>query len=365
MGPTMAEADILLSSAASRRLTEAIFAAAGSDAPEANAIAEGLVEANLTGHDSHGVGMIPRYIGELLKAKVVPNRHIEIVSRQGPILQADGGMGYGLAIGIEAMARAKETAEREGLALLGLRNSYHLGRIGRWAEICAEAGYVSLHFVNVIGHAPYVAPFGAAEARFATNPFCAGFPAAGSAPPVILDMATSAVAHGKVRVAHNRREPMADDCLLTHDGQPSNDPGVMFAEPMGAIRAFGAHKGSGLAIVCELLAGALVNGGTCLPETFERDTIVNNMLSILIAPAALGDPQRFAMELAGMAAEIRGARPVAGVERVRMPGDPEREGREIREREGIPIDPETWRQILEAAAAVGLPEDRVEAIAGA
>jgi uncharacterized oxidoreductase len=227
------------------RAIETIVAAGGSDAREAKLVSTNLVLANLMGHDSHGVGMIPRYVDALIEGGLKPNRHPAISLDSGTMLALDGQMGYGQAIGVEAMDLAIERARKHGVCVMGLGRSHHLGRIGHWAEQAVAQGMISIHFVNVISRA-IVAPYGGSDARFGTNPVTIGIPLPGE-PPFILDMATSAVAQGKIRVAHNKRERVSPDWLLDDQGNPTAEPKFGVIEPFGALRTFGLHKGYGLA----------------------------------------------------------------------------------------------------------------------
>jgi uncharacterized oxidoreductase len=153
------------------------------------------------GHDSHGIGMMPRYVEALLEGGLHPNRKVEVKLDAGSLLALDGGAGYGQSIGLQATRMAIERAKTHGVAIVALGNSHHLGRIGHWAEMAVAEGLVSMHFVNVQSFAR-VAPFAGADRRFGTNPVCIGIPLPDE-PPFVLDMATSAVAQGKLRVAHN------------------------------------------------------------------------------------------------------------------------------------------------------------------
>src|SRR5688572_19265258 len=149
---------------------------------------------------------------------------------------------------------------RHGSCVMTLANVHHLGRIGHWAEMAVAQGLISIHFANVISHAR-VAAHGGADARFGTNPLCIGIPLPGEA-PFLLDMATSAVAQGKMRVAHNKGDKVAPGLLIDERGRPSDDPRYAVVPPLGAILPFGGHKGYGIALACELLGGALSGGGT-------------------------------------------------------------------------------------------------------
>ena len=242
------------------RAIAAIAAAGGSEPAEAALVAENLVTANLTGHDSHGIGMMPRYVEALLEGGLHPNRKLEVKLDGGALLALDGRAGYGQSIGLQATRMAIERAKKHGLSLTALGNSHHLGRIGHWAEMAVAEGLVSLHFVNVISFAR-VAAYGGADGRFGTNPVCIGIPLPGE-PPFLLDMATSAVAQGKLRVAHNKGAKIPLGWLLDREGNPTDDPRWGVVQPFGAMQTFGGHKGYGLAVACELLGGALTAGGT-------------------------------------------------------------------------------------------------------
>ena len=170
--------------------------------------------------------------------------------------------------------------------MVGLRNCGHLGRLGDWAEMAAEAGQVSLHFLNTSG-AQRVAPFGGSDRRLSTNPMAIGVPLAGG-PPAILDITTSTVAEGKLMVALNKGEQVPEGWIVDKHGKPTTDPKDFYDG--GALLTIGAHKGSGLSILTDLLAGAITTGRSSDPD----DTVLrNNMLSIYIAPAVYdGDGRR-------------------------------------------------------------------------
>jgi hydroxycarboxylate dehydrogenase B len=342
-------------------LSHALCAASGSTAREANLVACHLVEANLTGHDSHGVGLLPIYVEKVRAGLLAPNRHAELASERGAVLVIEGNRGYGQVIGHEAMQLGMARSRDQGVALLAIRNSFHVGRIGHYAEQCARAGFASIHFVNVIDHPPLQAPYGGAEARFSTNPFCAALPGENGA-AVVLDMATSKIAIGKARVARNQGVQAPEDSLLDGEGRPTRDPGVMFQEPRGALVPMGEHKGSGLAIMCELLAGALTGGRTAQPAHPQAGGIINNMLSMIIDPHVFGDRRRLLEEVAALIGYVKSARPRAGFDEVLVPGEPERRRRAERLERGIEVDERTWTEILGAARMLGLADTRIEAL---
>ena len=340
---------------------EAIAAAGGSDAREARLVGENLVTANLTGHDSHGVGMIPRYVESLLEGGLFPNRHPVMKFDGGALIALDGEAGYGQVIGLEATDMAIGRARQHGVCVMALANSHHLCRIGQWAEQAVEQGLISLSFTNVISRS-IVAPFGGSDARFGTNPVTIGIPLPDQ-PPFILDMATSGVAQGKVRVAHNKGEKLAPGLLIDDHGRPTTDPRFGVVDPFGALTTFGLHKGYGLAVVCELLGGALTGGGTWHTDDRTKRRVLNGMLSILIDPQRLGTAPQFAHEAAEFVSWVKQSPPAEGTDRVRIAGDPERETKAKRLAQGIPVDATTWKEILAAGVKLGLEQATIQRIA--
>ena len=343
------------------RAIEAIALAGGSDSAEAKLVAENLVTANLVGHDSHGIGMMPRYVEALLEGGLHPNRKVEVKLDGGSLLALDGGAGYGQSIGLQATRMAIERAKTHGVAVVALGNSHHLGRIGQWAEMALAEGLVSIHFVNVQSFAR-VAPFAGADRRFGTNPVCIGIPLPDE-PPFVLDMATSAVAQGKLRVAHNKRAKIPLGWLIDDQGNPTEDPKWGVVAPLGAMSCFGEHKGYGLAVACELLGGALTGGGVTDYDNKTQRRVLNGMTSIIIDAQGLGTQARFEHDAKSFLRWLRASRPAPGHDRVRIAGEPEREYRAQREREGIPVDHETWNEIRAAAAKLKVSADKIDALA--
>jgi hydroxycarboxylate dehydrogenase B len=344
------------------RAIEAVVAAGDSDAREARMVAENLVMANLLGHDSHGIGMIPRYIDSLLEGGLVVNQHPKVQIDTGALLALDGCQGYGQVIGQEAMAMAITRAKKHGSCVMTVGRSHHLGRIGQWGEQAVAEGLISIHFVNVISRA-IVAPHGGADARFGTNPVCIAIPLPGE-PPFLLDMATSAVAQGKIRVAHNKREKVSREWLIDDHGNPTDDPRYGVVDPLGALRTFGGHKGYGLALACELLGGALSGGGTeHQGGDRSKKRVWNGMLAILIDPARIENNGLFGKETVEFLAALRKSPVAPGFDKLRIAGDPERETRAKRERDGISVDDNTWKEIQAAASKVKLAPEKVDQLA--
>ena len=338
-----------------RQLGGAILRAGGSAAGEADLVAEHLVEANLKGHDSHGIGMIPTYVRHLRAGLVVPNTPAKVIKDDGPILMFDGNRGYGRAVAGEMMSAAIARCRLTGVTVATLANAHHIGRVGVYGELAAAAGLVSLHFVNVTDHRALVAPFRGGDARFSTNPVCIGLPPTERQPAVLLDMATSAVAMGKIRVAKNEGKPAPEGTLIDSTGQPTRDPDVMYSEPQGAMLPFGGHKGYALAVVAELLAGALSGGPTIQPGNARLGGIINNMFAVLVDPARLAGVDWLRREIDGFVDYVKASPATDPALPVLVPGDPERIAHAERTRDGIYVDPTTWEELLAAGETLGLP----------
>jgi uncharacterized oxidoreductase len=325
----------------------AVFRAAGSEEEEARLVAHHLVGANLRGHDSHGVGLLRGYLAAIARGDLRLNQRLSVARDAGSLLVLDGGNGAGAAMGHAAMEMGITRAGRDGFALVALRDSYHIGRIGAWAEQCAAAGLVSIHFVNVPAHAA-VAPFGGTRARLGTNPFAAGFPREG-APPIVVDFATSRWAVGKVQVARRKGAAVPPGILLDAAGRETADPAALYGPPPGALLPFGEHKGFGLALACELLAGAVTGGLT--QDGTASEAITNSMLSVILSPASLGSGT-YHQRLEALVAWVTAEAEEAG--HVLLPGEPEETRRARLLAEGITLDPATWADMAEAAASVGI-----------
>lgn len=336
----------------------------GSAADEARQVGDHLVDANLAGHDSHGVGLLPTYVRHFEAGLVRPNTAATKVLDDGAIMVFDGGRGYGRRVAGEAMDAGIDRCRETGVVLLGLRGAHHVGRIGAYGEQALCAGLISIHFVNVVDHEPCVAPFGGSDGRFVTNPICIAIPGTEATPPVILDMATSRIALGKARVAMMRGEKLDRGMMLDRHGKPTTEPGVVFDSPRGALVPFGEHKGSGLALICELLAGVLTGGGTIQPANPRLSGLVNNMMSIIVDPARMVDLAWMGAEIDAMVAYVKDSPPTEPGKPVMVAGEPERKARAQRSRDGLQIEDATWDEMLEAGESLGLPRSEGAAIAG-
>ncbi|WP_449257342.1 malate/lactate/ureidoglycolate dehydrogenase [Bosea sp. (in: a-proteobacteria)] len=342
-----------------RSLIRDMVTKAGWSEPEAQETADHLVLANLSGHDSHGVGMIPLYFQSLADGNLKPESKGAVRVESAPFLIVDGNIALGQPNARNAVDRAAAMASQNGVAIVNLLDSHHIGRIGHYAEVAAAAGLISFFWVNVAGRPPIVAPFAAREARFGTNPHAIGIPVPGGE-PLILDFATSRMAHGKARVALNKGEQVPPGYIIDGEGRPTTDPAHVFASPdhpLGALLPFGDHKGAGLSLIAELLSAGLM-GAARIDQKPQKSWIINSLFGVLIDPARLEpDADLRRSRIDSYLAFVRAARPQDPANPVLAPGDKERRVRIERGAAGIPLDDETWSQIKAAAARHGIDAD--------
>jgi uncharacterized oxidoreductase len=342
-----------------------VFSSADSSPEEAWRIATYLTTANLTGHDSHGVIRVPVYIRWKKMGSVVPDQSVELVVDTPSLAVVDGRFGYGQTVAPQAVRIGIEKCRKAGLAAIALRNAGHIGRVGDWAEMAAAEGLISVHFVNAAGSV-LVAPYGGVERRLSTAPYCVGIPRQGQR-PIVLDFATSIVAEGKVLVASRGGKKLPKGALIDLDGTLSEDPAVLYgphaadgprdhSQGKGAIRAFGEHKGSGLAFICELLGGALTGTGATGPNR----RFANGMFAVYVDPKVV-DPANFLdSEISRYVNYFKDTKPVAGVDAVLIPGEPEAKMRAERTRNGVPLPDDTWAAIVNTAREVGVSEVSIQ-----
>lgn len=334
-----------------RSLTATIFHKAGCSVAEAECVATHLVEANLVGHDSHGVIRVSSYVRWLGEGKVLADRTIQIAFENEVLAVVDGQYGFGQTVGTQAMKLGIAKSARHGVSVIALRNAGHLGRIGDWPLMAAEAGCLSLHFVNTTGAGILVAPFGGTQRRLSANPIAAGIPVPGRS-PILLDISACTMAEGKIRVALNKGVAVPENSIIDAQGQPTTDPRVFYADPPGAILSVGGHKGYGLAVLCEVLAGAMTGGGCSNPANAGR--VINGMFSILLDRSFFQKDAEFATEIHRFVDWVKSSAKATPEGEILMPGEVEERTKAQRLREGIEIDETTWSELTGAARSVGV-----------
>ena len=356
---------ITIKAKALEELVRDVFRKAGCSAAEAERMGKYLVIANLTGHDSHGVQRVPRYLQWLAEGDFVADRTVQVITDTPVLAVLDGQYGFGQTVAPQAVEIGIRKCKEMGLAAVALRNSGHVGRVGDWAEMAAAEGLISIHYVNAASSV-LVAPFGGVDRRFSTAPYCVGIPRKGQN-PLVLDFATSIVAEGKVLNASFGGKKIPDDALIAQDGSTSGDPHVLYGDytptgprtyrkGKGAIRAFGEHKGSGLALMCEILGGSLTGTGA----TQEERKWANGMLSFYVDPARIDPDGFFPADVTRYVAYVKSARPATAGGEVLVPGEPEERTRAKRLKDGIPLPEDTWNAIAAAAQNIGLDAARIK-----
>lgn len=325
-----------------------LLAAGGATSQEADVVGRSLVAANLRGYESHGVMRLPFYIQALADGEVASQAPLTVMSESGTRLVADANWGFGQVQAGRMLDRLTEKARSEGLGVGTLIQSGHIGRLGEYCETAAERGLVSMLMVNSHGGAVRVAPPGGTAPRLSTNPLAIGVPHRDE--PLVLDFSTSATAEGKVRVKKIAGETCPDGWLLDKDGKPTNDPNVLYQNPPGSILPMGgpqAYKGFGLGLMIEILTGAL-SGGVCAREkTYPKKG--NCVFMMLLDPAGFGGAEHFQAEVEQLVDYIRGCPRIDGVDRILLPGDPERMTLARRATAGVSLDDENWAQLEKLA----------------
>ena len=322
------------------------------DVPSAVAqqVARSLVLSNLKGHDSHGIFRVTQYVEWLSRGWINPNAELEVLLDDGSILMTDGHYGFGQYIGRQATRMAIDKTQQLGACILTLRRSGHLGRVGEFAELAAEAGLVHFSLTNVHGGGVLVAPHGGRERRLSANPVTASAPLEGGK-AIIMDFATSTIAEGKLNVARARGEEVSPGLFLDGQGQPSTRPEEFYADPPGALLPMAEHKGFALSIFAEIFAGAL-SGGSC--SRSDQPRVANDWFALFVDPRRFSGQECFDQECSRFRDWVKSSRLRDGYSEVLMPGEPEARMWERRSQEGIDVEDETWSKIAAIASNVGV-----------
>ena len=319
-----------------------IYRAEGVSQEEARTVATHQVKANLVGHDSHGVIHIPEYVERIHKGHIVPGAPFE-VQRESPTTACiDGHWGFGFVVTERAMRMAIQKARDHNVAAITVFHQSHIGRLGDYPTMAAEEGMIGLITADSGAGPKAVAPFGGRERRLGTNPICFGVPSDLEG-TVLLDMATSAVAAGKVTLARNRREPIPDGWVIDRDGNPTTNPEDYFAG--GAILPVGAdqaHKGYGLSFMVEMFSGILTGLGFGIdPQARHNDGCFISVFNV----EAFRPLSDFKAEVRKFAEFVKDTPPAKGFTEVLYPGEIEWRTEQRRRTEGIYVEDETWEQI--------------------
>ena len=324
------------------RVTYHIYRAEGVSDEEAQVVATHQVKANLVGHDSHGVIHIPEYVERIHRGHIVPGAPFEVVKESPTTARVDGHWGFGFVVTERVMHMAIEKAKTNNVAAMTIFQQSHIGRLGDYPTMAVEEGMIGIITADSGAGPKAVAPFGGRERRLGTNPICIGVPS-DTEGTVLLDMATSAVAAGKVSLARNRREAIPSSWVIDKDGNPTTDPNDYYEG--GAILPVGAdqgHKGFGLSFMVEMFSGILTGLG------FGIDPLARHNDGCFIAVfnvEAFRPLAEFKQEMGEFARYIKYTPPAKGFSEVLYPGEIEWRNEQQRRRDGVYIEDETWEQI--------------------
>ncbi len=327
-------------------LATRIFVALGVPDGDAAWVARLLVRANLRGHDSHGVIRVPQYAGSIRKGETNPRPAMQVLHETPTTAIVDGDLGLGQVVARRATEVALEKARRQGLAAVGVRRSNHIGRLADYVELAAEQGFVGLVWTNA-PTAPSVVPYGGTSRRLSTNPLAVAIPGPGGGVAISVDMATSIVAEGKVRVKRNRKERLPDGWAIGPDGRPVTDSEGFYGPPRAGLLPAGGHKGTALGLIVEVLGGILSGEGAIGDRT---GPVHNGSFLVLVEVARFLPLVDFTGQVTDLVRFVKSSPPAAGVAEVLVPGEPEARSEAHRRTHGIPVEAETWRQIEEIAA---------------
>lgn len=325
----------------------------GAPEREAAEVADHLVEASLSGHDSHGVLRAPWYMEKIEAQELVPGAPVEVVKETPASAVVDGHWGFGQPASRFAMRLCIEKARTQAVACVTVRNANHMGRVGFYTRLASEAGMVGLGCVNLHGASPCVAPFGGIDRRLPTNPISIAYPT-DRRPDFLMDMTSSVVAEGKLQLRRNTGREAEEGWIIDHKGKPATDPRAFYDDPAGALLPLGgvvAYKGYALALAVEGLAGGL-SGAPCSNPDAERHG--NACWYAAIRIEAFVPLDDFRRNVGRMIDYVKSSRKAPGAAEILYPGEPEERARQVRLKEGIPLDERTWEWLLRKAGEVGL-----------
>lgn len=338
-----------------RAFAASLLSAAGARGADARLVADHLVDANLAGHDSHGVSRVPQYIAAIQSGQIDVAASPRVVAEFPAGAVIDGQLGFGQVVTHHAQLRAIEQARRCGVSAVSVRNCYHTGRVGSYTEQAAAEGMIGIAMVNAGGGGQTVAPFGGLARRLATNPISIAAPSGGEF-PLLLDIATSVAPEGKLRAHAQQRKRVPSGWIIDARGRSTNEPNDFYDTPGGALLPLGGaagYKGFGLAVMIDVLAGALSGAGCC------RDEVVNardGVLLIVLDVARFGPLDAFCGQVRELIAHLKSSPLAPGFDEIFAPGEPEFRQRRRRERDGIELDESTWDQLADLADEFGVAQ---------
>jgi uncharacterized oxidoreductase len=331
-----------------QRTVSDILCSWGVPQEEARIVAEHLVDAEACGLPSHGLLRVPQYVQAIADGQIVPGATLSVLSETLATVVLDGGRGFGQVMAQKAMDLAIDRAGRTGVGVVTLRNCGHTGRLGSYTEQAARRGMVGMMMVNAGGLGQWVAPYGSIAGRLATNPISIAVPTDSPA-PLLLDMATSASPEGKVRAMLAAGLPIPEGWVIDHAGKPTTNPADLYGPPRGALLPFGGHKGFGLAMLIDALAGGLSGAGCCCDAEASLAGKGDGVLLMAIRIEAFVPLPDFQQMMTRLVQHVKSAPASTPGGEVLTPGELEARNRERALREGIAVVPATWKALMELA----------------
>ncbi|MEO2046851.1 MAG: Ldh family oxidoreductase [Pirellulales bacterium] len=329
-------------------LSTSIFEAVGASTENARWVAEHLVQSNLSGHDSHGVIRVGQYVQAVDEGTVNPIALPTCERENLTCAGFDGHHCFGQVAVNTALEWAMTRSTHHGSATVTVNNCYHSGRLGAYTSRAAQRGLVSIMMVNAGGGGQWVTPFGGRAGRISTNPISIAAPSP-SAYPLMLDIATSVVPEGKVRSHFREGKAVPKEWIVDGDGNSSDDPQSLYNSQPGALLPMGGeigYKGFGLAVMIDVLAGALSGAGCCSSSEVSPS---DGIFLIVLDPQRFTGRQDFARQVDGLIEHIKSCPTAPGFEDVYLPGELEHRTEQLRQKEGIPLSNETWTEIKQLA----------------
>ena len=336
-----------------REIGYELFAAAGCREEDGKAVVDHLVESNLFGHDSHGAIRFYEYARAIQEGRFNPQAKPVVVRDHPAAAVVDACNAMGQVGATFATELAIEKAKSCGVATVALRNTSHIGRVGAYPLMAAKKGFIGQVFVNAGPLGYQIAPFGGLDGKLSTNPLAFSAPRRNDE-PLMVDMTTSVIAEGKIRVALNKGVDVPHGWIIDHDGNPTNDPKDFKGDPPGAILPLGgvvAHKGTGLSMMVEVLGG-LLSGLGCANGS--KTMLSNGVLLNVYNIEHFADIDEYYDEFESLIAHVKSSRLAPGFDEILIAGEPEfRNARRVEE-EGIEIDDRTWEQIVDVGKVFGV-----------
>ena len=337
------------------KLGSRILQSAGATNEVADRVARHLAGSNLVGLDSHGIIRLPDYVVWLQEGKIAGENRMEVIKDKGATCLIDAHLSFGQIAASQSADIAVKKARAYGIGFVSVKNASHIGRLGEYVEDIALQGFIGFLCSNAEGAGQLVAPWGGKEARIATNPMAWGIPSGRASGSMVLDMATSIVPEGKIRVKVRRDEEIPNDWVLDSQGRPTTNPADLYGPPVGAILPFGGHKGYGLMLAIEALSGVLSGGGHARPAVADSWFTHGSTFSIMaIEVESFRSLTEFTDDVDEMLCHMKSSPPVTPDAEVLVPYEIESREKARRLANGIMIEDTTWDKVAHIAGTVGV-----------